>query len=83
MLLRFLEKTGGRFHNTGAKFFCLILFALAFQIFEIGHAKSAAERMEMEINVIMPLFVERSEQECPDCTSFRATESLDFPDIRQ
>src|SRR4030042_1875243 len=82
-LLRFLKKTGSGFHYTSLKPSALLLYVLILKVLEIGHAESAAYRVDVEIDVLTPFTVKSAKQICSDSASFGTTESLQFPDVRQ
>ena len=75
-LLRFLKKTGRGFHNTSLKPFALFLSVLFPEVMEVGHAKSAADRVDVEIDVLAPFIVKSAKQIRPDSASLGTTESL-------
>jgi len=70
------KKTGGGFHNTGLKPPALLPYVLVPEVLEIGHADSAADFIDVEINVLAPFTVKSTKQIRPDSASFGATESL-------
>ena len=82
-LLGLLEKTGGGLHDASLKPPALFVSILFPKVLEIGHAVSTTNCVDVEIDVMPPLFVKRAKQICPDSASFRTTESLQFPDVCQ
>ena len=75
-LYRLLKKTGSGFHNTGLKPLTLLLYVLILEVLEVGHAESAADRIDMEIDVLAPFTVKSTKQKRPDSASFGTTEPL-------
>ena len=82
-LLRLFEKAGGGFHNTGLEPPALLLGVLLLKVMEVGHAEPAADGVDVEIDVLTPLFVKRTKKKRPDSASFGTTEPLQFPDVGQ
>ena len=70
-------------HDPSAKLLALALVALGLEVFEVGSAEFTAERVDMEIDVIVPFVVKSPQQMRSDRASFRATRPLKFPDFRQ
>ena len=77
------QKADCGFHDSRLKFRILLFCVFSFYIFEICHAESAADCVNMKIGVIMPLLIESVEKKCADSASLGTTESLHFPYIGQ
>ena len=75
-LYRLLKKTGCGFHNTGPKLLALLLNVLCLEVLEVSHAEPAADRVDVEIDILVPFIVKSAKQIRPDSASFRTTESL-------
>ena len=75
-LCRLLKKTSCGFHNTSPKLLALLLNVLGLEVLEVSHAEPAADRVDVEIDVLMPFTVKSAEQIRPYSASFGTTESL-------
>ena len=75
-LYRLLKKTGGGFHNTSLKPSALLLYVLILEVLEVSHAESAADRINVKIDVLTPITVKSAKQVRPDSASLGTTESL-------
>ena len=83
ILLLLLKKPRRGFHDARPQSRALALGIFGSEVFEVRHAKGAAQRVDVEIHVPAPLIVKRAEQKRPDRASLGATEPLQFPDVRQ
>ena len=79
--MRFLKKTGCGFHNASLKPLALLLSALFLEVMQVGHTESAADRVDVKIDIPAPLLVKRTKHIRPDSASLGTTESLQFPDV--
>ena len=59
------------------------LLVLAFEVIQIGAAGVAAEGVEMEVDILAPLFVQGPQQAGADGAALGATETLRLPHFRQ
>ncbi len=78
-----MEKTGCGFHDAVLKMLVLFFGVLKFDVFNISSAKSTPKRIDVKVNIFVPLVVSRAKKVRSDRASFGATESLKLPDVRQ